>query len=133
MKSIFTGIILIITVIIAAFIIKIRNRPFLVYSASDNREPYYYIRKHLGRISAEEAVKRAGPYLEKSLLLRRGESHYPALNTNYVVYKDGWYYVFRDNYPWKAPVVEVPGTFEKFSVKVNAETGKTIPPEDPAE
>jgi len=49
--------------------------------------------------------------------------------STYVVLKNKIYYIFRDNYPWKAPVLEAAGTKDNYSVLIDAMTGELTPPQ----
>ncbi len=85
-----------------------------------------YIKDLSFKISPEKAVELAGPYLDLSYELRvknRSISHNAPLN-DYVVQKGKWYYVTRDNYPYKYI-----GAYKNHAVKVNVNSGTVIPPE----
>ena len=77
-------------------------------------------------ISPEKAVKLAEPYLNLSYELRvknRSIRHDSPL-VDFVVQKGKWYYVTRDNYPYKYI-----GAYKNHAVKVNVNSGMIIAPE----
>lgn len=107
-----------------------KSRPGLLYSARGNDKPVFHINAPVKKISIADALKSAAPYLDLTLKLRikkRGGTNYDNVTT-YVMYLDGWYYIFMDNYPWKAPVLEVPGSQNLPLVRVHADTGEVIAP-----
>ncbi len=78
-------------------------------------------------IKPSEAYEAAKPYLEQSYTLRNRGRNFPKdrLNMNdYMLFKGGYFYISRDNYPYKSY-----WAYLKHAVKVNADTGRVIPPD----
>ena len=79
-------------------------------------------------VSPEEAFKLAGPWLEETYRLRsegkvnRAGSERPLTDT--IVLRGNWYYVSRDNYPFKT--IEA---YRYHAVKVHIKTGEVIRPQ----
>ncbi len=85
-----------------------------------------YIKDLSFKITPEKAVELAEPYLDLSYKIRlskRSGTHDGPLN-DYVVQKGKWYYVTRDNYPYKYI-----GAYKNHAVRVNVNSGMIIPPE----
>ncbi len=78
------------------------------------------------KITPERALELAAPYLDRTYELRLKSRHsvmaHPLTDT--IVIMDGWYYVSRDNYPYKTLRAYI-----YHAVKVHTVTGEVIPPE----
>jgi hypothetical protein len=85
-----------------------------------------YLRFAQYRITPEQAVKLAEPYIDKTYELRLQNRHSimkgPLQVT--VVVRGDWYYVSRDNYPYKT--IEA---YRYHAVRVHVQTGEVREPE----
>ena len=123
-----TAVALISTAIVTPILVmRSWNRGALLYCANERGDKIIGSNKSTGKITIQQALALSEPYLQESLeqIRRRQGTRYATVKT-YVLLKDKWYYVFKDDYPWKAPVLEVPGRYENFSIRVNVDTGEVI-------
>lgn len=106
------------------------NRPILIYAKPENTKPYINNNYKRGEISLDQALERVTQYLPNSLIeIRklRPSTQYKVITT-YVMVDRNWYYLFMDDYPWKAPEMELPGKYENLALKVHLNTGELVLP-----
>lgn len=131
LKGIALTVLSVIVTVVAVPILMIRARKngTLVYFVSELGDRMIGINKKTGNISVQQALALSGPYLPESLAqIRKHRGREYRMVSTYVLVKGRWYYVFKDDYPWKAPALEVPGRNENFAVRVHVDTGEVIPP-----
>lgn len=107
------------------------GRGRLVYAENKNGVSYIESSSMSEKVSVKQALALAEPYLKKTLeQIRkdRGSTHETWGGRTYVILKDKWYYIFKDDYPWKAPVLELPGRYENLAIRVNIDTGELNQP-----
>jgi len=78
------------------------------------------------KISPEKAYEIAKPYLQLSYEIRNKKRNYPSdkLEMNdYILLKGNYYYITRDNYPYKTFMA-----YLNHAVKVDSGTGEIIKP-----
>ncbi len=118
-------------IVIVTLMFLFWGRGHLVY-AEDKEGVAYLHKKGAGDVvSVKQALDLAGPFLLDSLeLIRksRGTTYPDWGGRTYVVLKADWYYLFKDDYPWKAPVLELPGRYEGQAIRVHKETGELLLP-----
>ena len=105
----------------------------LVYAEDKEGVPYLKVDGTKENISIKQAIELARPHLQKSLeqiRIRNSRANSDGSwgGRTYVILKDKWYYIFKDDYPWKAPVLELPGRYDSLAIRVNIETGELILP-----
>lgn len=78
-------------------------------------------------VSPQEALEKAGPYLQKTFELRskNRRSRITSPTKDFITAKGDWYYICRDNYPYKSIYA-----YQTHAVKINGHTGECIPPEE---
>lgn len=118
-------------IVIVTLMFLFWGRGQLVY-AEDKEGVAYLHRKGGGnQVSVQQALDLAGPFLQNSLELirkNRGTTNPDWGGRSYVVLKADWYYLFKDDYPWKAPELELPGRYEGQAIRVHKETGELLLP-----
>lgn len=78
------------------------------------------------KISSDKAYEIAKPYLQLSYELRNKKRNYPPDKLkidDYILLKGNYYYITRDNYPYKTYMA-----YLSHAVKVDSRTGKLFPP-----
>jgi hypothetical protein len=120
-------------VLIAAVILLIWswNRGHLIYAGDKDGVSFIQSENKRVKISLQQALVSAEPYLQQSLeqiRKRRGSSYDTWGGRVYVILKGDWYYIFKDDYPWKAPVIELPGKYDSLAIRVNTKKGELILP-----
>ena len=118
---------------------KMHNAKHLIATWKENQGIQYWIHRDKwekvkdteGRISLTTALKKAEPYLDKIYHLRinKSKGNFNLPPTVYVLADKEYFYIFKDNYPWKAPTLETPGK-TRISIKVEIKSGEVTLPEE---